>query len=105
MANHGIALVELVAYMNEARMDGTVAPVFKVADLVKVYSNRPNQFRVKQHDHAHSTCLKNCILAQFPELVNGKERCDVLPAFDKDLGRALRKATEHDCMRLDSLRW
>ena len=66
MANHGIALAEVVAYINEARlrMDGTVAPVFKLADLVKLYSTRLEQLGVKQHDHPHSTRLKNRILAQ-----------------------------------------
>ena len=31
--SHGIALVELLAYIDEARMDENVVPVFKLADL------------------------------------------------------------------------
>ena len=31
--NHGIALAELVSYIEEARMDSDVAPVFKLIDL------------------------------------------------------------------------
>ena len=78
-------------------MDGTLAPAFKLADLVKLYSTRLEQFGVKQHDHPQSTHMKNCILAQFPELPVRKEGCrDALLAFDKDLGPALREAFQHD---------
>ena len=68
----------------------------KLADLVKLYSTRLEQLGVKQHDHSHSTHLKNRILAQFPDLAAHKEGCDVLLAFDKDLGPALCKVYEHD---------
>ena len=51
---------------------------------------------MKQHDHPHSTCLKNRILAQFPDLAAHKEGWNVLLAFDRDLGHALRRAYEHD---------
>ena len=52
---------------------------------------------MKQHDHPHSTRLKNCILAQFPELSAHKGGCrDALLAFDKDLGPAMCEAYEHD---------
>jgi hypothetical protein len=37
--NHGIALAELVSYIDEARMDALVAPVFKLVDLTTMYTN------------------------------------------------------------------
>ena len=72
-----------------------MAPVFKLVNLVKVYSTRLEQLGVKHHDHPHSTCLKNRILAQFPNLAAHKQGRDVLLSFDKDLGPALR-IYEHD---------
>ena len=78
-------------------MYGTLAPVFKLADLVKLYSARLEQLRVKQHDHTQSTHLKNRILARFSELPARKEGCrDALLAFNKDLRPALLEAFEHD---------
>ena len=55
MANNGIAVTELVAYISEVRMDGTLAPVFKLADVVELYSTRLKKLGVVQHDHPHST--------------------------------------------------
>ena len=35
---HSIAFAELVAYMEDFRMEGSVAPVFKLADLAHLYN-------------------------------------------------------------------
>ena len=94
--NHGIALAELLSFIDETRMDEEHAPVFKLADLVKLYSNRLDQLGVEQHVRPHSTELKNRILAQFPDLTAHKEGRDILLAFDKDVGPALRKVCKED---------
>ena len=44
----GIALAELLAYLDEARMDEDVAPVFKLSDLVKLYASRLKELGVEQ---------------------------------------------------------
>ncbi len=46
--NHSIA--ELLAHVEEARMDESVAPVLKLADLVKLYTARLQQLGVKQQN-------------------------------------------------------
>lgn len=89
---HGIALAELLTYIDERRIDENIAPVFKLADIVKLYSTRLEQLGVEQHVRPHNTELKNRILTFFPDLTAHKEGRDVLLAFDKDLGLALRKA-------------
>jgi hypothetical protein len=94
--SHGIALAELLAYIDEVRMDETVAPVFKLADLCRLYSARLKQLGVKQDNRPHSTHLKNRILAHFPDLAAHKQGRDVLLAFNRDLGSALRKACVRD---------
>ena len=95
--SHGIALAELLAYLDETRMHEDVAPVFKLSDLVKLYSSRLQELGVKQHTRQHSTELKNRILAQNPNLKTNKEGRDVLLAFNNDLGPALHKACDDDC--------
>ena len=37
--NHGIAFAELVSYIEEARIDDLVIPIFKLSDLSNLYSN------------------------------------------------------------------
>ena len=91
MFSKGIALAELLAYIEQARMDEAVAPVFKLADLARMYSKRLKQLGVEQDKRTHSTELKNRILSNFPDLTAHKEGRDVLLAFHTDLGSALRK--------------
>ncbi len=40
MVNEGIAFAELVSYIEDSRTDTLVAPVFKLTDLVNLYSTR-----------------------------------------------------------------
>ena len=56
--NEGIALAELLAYIDEMRMNADVAPIFKLSDLVKLYSSRLEYLGVEQHVRPHSTELK-----------------------------------------------
>ncbi len=71
--NHGIALAELLAYIDEASMNEDVPPVSKLSDLVKLYSSRLEHLGVEQQVRPHSTKLKNRILAQIPGLKAIKE--------------------------------
>ena len=41
--NQGIALAELVAYIEDAHADNEVVPIFKLADLSRMYSTRLEQ--------------------------------------------------------------
>ena len=115
--NHSMVLAELLAYIDESRKDDDIR-VFKLADLCKLYSTRLQQLGMERYDHVHSTHLKNRILAHFPDLAAHKEGYDVLLAFNKDLGAALRVSLDqnHDdeaiCLaraanivRKDMLKW
>ena len=94
--SRSVALAELLTYIDESRMDEDVAPVFKLADIVKLYSARLQQFGIEQDIHPHITDLENRILAHFPDLKAYKEGRDVLLAFDRDMGAALRKLCKDD---------
>src|ERR1700733_15331636 len=41
--NHGITLAVLVAYIEDAQADNECAPIFQLADLIKMYSTRVGQ--------------------------------------------------------------
>ena len=94
--NEGIALAELLAYIDEMRMNADVAPIFKLSDLVKLYSSRLEYLGIEQHVRPHSTELKNRILAHIPELKAYKEGREVLLAFDSDMGYAIHKFCDED---------
>ena len=50
---HGIALAELIAYIEDCRAETDVAPVFRLADLSKMYSERLNQLGAESSNRVH----------------------------------------------------
>ena len=94
--NHGIAFSELVSYIEDVCMDNLVAPVFKLTDLVNLYSTRLKQLGTDIVGHVHSTQLKDRILGYFPDMEAHKQGRDVVLISNKDIRSALSKACEHD---------
>lgn len=94
--NHGIAFAGLVSYIEEARMDSLVAPMFKLTDLVNLYSTRLEQLGTHVTGRVHSTKLKNRILNYFPDMDAHKQGRDVVLVCNEDVGAALWKACEQD---------
>ena len=74
---HGIAFAELVAYTKDSRMEGSVAPVFKLADLAHLY---------KLHLEQQGVILEGC----------AEMWRNMMLSFDDDIGDALNKACDHD---------
>lgn len=56
--NHGLAFAELVSYIEDTRMDSLVAPIFKLSDLVDLYTTRLEQLGTDVAGRVHSTDLK-----------------------------------------------
>ena len=94
--SRSVAFAELLTYIDESRIDEDLAVVFKLADLVKLLSARLQQFGIEQDTRPHSTDLNSRIVAHFPDLKAYKEGRDVLLAFDRDMGAALRKFYKED---------
>ena len=92
----GIVFAELVMYMEEARLEASTAPVFKLADMAQLYMSRMEQFGVVSDKRMHTTRLKQRLLANFPDLRAQSKGRDVILAFDKDIGAALGKACKQD---------
>ena len=93
---HGIAFAELVAYMEDFRMEGSVAPVFKLADLAHLYKLRLEQLGVILEGCIHTSRLKLRLLSVFPDLRAHLQGRNVMLSFDDDIGDALKKACDHD---------
>ena len=93
--NHG-TFAGLVSYIEEVRKDSLIAPVFKLSDLVSLYTSRLEQLGTYTTGHVHSTKLKNTILSYFPDMTAHQQGRGVVFVCNEDVGAALQKACEHD---------
>lgn len=87
---HGIALAELLSYIEESKMtDNSVATIFKLSNLVKLYSGRLRELGVDVTGRIHSSHLKDRILANLPGIRAYRQGREVVLSFDDDVGLAL----------------
>jgi hypothetical protein len=56
--NESLAFAQLLEYIGEEKQDTSIAPVFKVSDLSKMYHNRLQQLGIKSDTRVHTTRLK-----------------------------------------------
>ena len=92
----GIVFDELVMFLEEARYEENIAPVFKLADLVKLYKSRLKQLQIETDEKVHSTRLKERLLKYLPDLRARNKDRDVFLVFQNDIGAALAKVDEQD---------
>ena len=92
----GIVFAELVMFLEEARFEENIAPVFKLADLVKLYESRLKQLQIETDEKVHSTRLKERLLKHLPDLRAHNECRDIFLVFQNDIGAALAKVAEQD---------
>jgi hypothetical protein len=91
---HGIALAELLSYIEETKMtDESVAPIFKLSDLLKLYSDRVRELGADITGRIHSSHLKDRIIANVPGIRAYKQGREVLLSFDDDVGLALMNSS------------
>ena len=93
---HGIALAELVSYIEDARMDPEIAQVFKMSDLTDLYTTRIRQLGQDVGERVHSSRLKERLLSHFPYMDSYKQGRDVFLAFKEDIGHAINVACKRD---------
>jgi hypothetical protein len=92
----GIALAELLQYIEDAKYDEEKAVVFRLADLVRLYGERLKQLGADVPKRIHSTKLKDRILRHFSDIREQRDGIHTLLAFDKDIGLAIKRACEAD---------
>ena len=94
--NHGLAFAGIVSYIEEICLDESIAPIFKLSELTKLYNKRLEQLGTTITVRVHSTKLKDWILSYFPDMEAQKHGRYVVLVYNKDIGEALHKACEHD---------
>ena len=61
---NSLALAELVSYIEDARTESSIAPVFQLSDLVTLYTSRIKELGLNVEKQVHSTKLKERNLSQ-----------------------------------------
>ena len=89
----GLIFSQLTSYMEEAR-ESTQVSVFKLADLVKMYQDRQQDFGITTK--VNSTRLKQRLLSHFMDLEARTQGRDILLAFSKELSEQLKSVYEYD---------
>ena len=89
--SESLAFAQLVEYISELKRDCSIAPVFKLSDLTKMF-----QCRLPPETRVHSTRLKNRLLSQFPGMTAQSHGKEVLLVFDEDIAGALSNACQFD---------
>lgn len=96
--SYGIALVEVIGYINDMRFsDECAVQVFRLADLVQLYTNRLRELQVDVTGRVHSTDLKKRILDNVCGLREYKQGRDIFLTFDDDIGALLSEAALDEC--------
>ena len=95
---HSVAFAQLTSYINEVRAIDCIVPVFKLAELKKMYLSRLHQLDplALAEQTIHSTRLKEKLLAHFPDMHAQNDGRDVVFAFESNLGTALSRACTSD---------
>ena len=91
----GIALAELISYIEETKASDDDIHIFKLSNLVKLYRSRLEELNTHIPDRVNSTRLKERLLLQLPLKASHQGR-EILLGFDEDVGAALQFASENN---------
>ena len=81
----GIALAELITYIEEAHESSDSITVFELVDLANMYTSWMEQLGADTEALVHTTQLKERLLSHIPELEAYKQGRDIFLGFKEDL--------------------
>ena len=87
----GIAMAEVVTFIEESRKTGAELPTFRLADLAKIYTSALEQLGMKTTAKLNTYHLKKRIVHQVPSLEYFNKGHDVYLVFREDVGNTLQK--------------
>ena len=94
--SHGIALAELLSYMEDIRRDSAFAAMFKLADLTTLYESRLKYLMNTSTERVHSTRLKERILSHFPDMTTAKDGRHIYLTFNENMGSVMSSSCLED---------
>ena len=87
----GIAMAEVVTFIEESRKTGAELPTFRLADLAKIYTSALEQLGMKTTAKLNTYHLKERIVHRVPSLEYFNKGRDVYLVFREDVGNVLQK--------------
>ncbi len=97
MKLESVAFAELVLYMEECQQKThPTGSIFKLSELVNLYTQRLEQLGADLSTRIHPTRLKERLLTQMPNLEANKSNYEVVLTFKEDVGTALLLACQND---------
>src|SRR6218665_2425025 len=91
-----IALAEIIAYLEEARANDILPPVFKLAELSQLYAEQMQHHGIFLTSKPNATRLKDRLLENFSDLTTVSHGRDILLTFRENLGIALEHKRNSD---------
>ena len=96
-AIEGIALAELVSYVQETKLGTGSQPIFMLSDLKKLYQARLQQLNAPSNTNVNSTRLKERLKQHVPGLTaHTKSNNKVFFVFEENLGEVIDFSTKTD---------
>ena len=93
----GIALAELVSYVQETKLGTGSQPIFMLSDLKKLYQARLQQLNAPLNTIVNSTRLKERLIENVPGLTaHTKSNNKVFLVFEENLGEVIDFSTKTD---------
>ena len=83
---HSLVFAELLDYMEEVYSAQKTVTVFRLSDLIKLYSRRLEQLEINNFT-PHATRFKEKLLSHVPGLTSHKRGKEILLAFEDDVER------------------
>lgn len=77
-------------------MEQNVSPVFKLADLAKLYQTYLEELGGRIGGRVHTSRLKHRLLSVFPDTRAYMQGKSVMLMFDDDIGAALKKECDQE---------
>ena len=92
----GIAMAEVVTFIEETRKTRAKLPTFRLADLPKIYTSALKQLGMKTNAKLNNHHLKERIIHQVPSLEYFNKELDVYLLFCEHVGNMLQKRHKED---------
>ena len=89
-----LALAEVVAHIEEIKMYEVTPSVFKLNEIIQLYSAKLERYNVAHTSKVHPTRFKERLLESCPYLLAANHGRDVLLTFNEHVGFAFRKLRE-----------
>ena len=91
-----MVFADIVAYLNETKNNPNYTPIFRLDNLVKMYTDGLQNYGIEDKSQVSSTRLKERFLRSIPDLEADMEGRVIILAFNKNIGLALKQVRKSD---------